>query len=176
MGKILFVFLLLPVLNGFYWNWVIKQKKAFIISLILMLVDIVYNIIIVNIKIKSNLPYVSLTKDNISIYERILYIIYNVMFWISMITILVKLCRDSSKRIKLIPITIAVTYLLIIVRFVEPIINVGINKYGFNGFVISKLAETCLVGSVILNLFIYTVFKDKEILIKEESKDDSLNS
>ena len=93
-----------------------------------------------------------------------------------MITILVKLCRDSSKRIKLIPITIAVTYLFIIVRFVEPIINVGINKYGFNGFVISKLAETCLVGSVILNLFIYTVFKDKEILIKEESKDDSLNS
>ena len=102
MVKILFVFLLLPVLNGFYWNWVIKQKKAFIIGLILMLVDIVYNIIIVNIKIKSNLPYVSLTKDNISIYERILYIIYNVMFWISMITILVKLCRDSSKRIKLI--------------------------------------------------------------------------
>ena len=176
MGKILFVFLLLPVLNGFYWNWVIKQKKAFIISLILMLVDIVYNIIIVNIKIKSNLPYVSLTKDNISIYERILYIIYSVMFWISMITILVKLCRDSSKRIKLIPIIIAVTYLLVIVRFVEPIINVGINKYGFNGFVISKLAETCLVGSVIINLFIYTVFKDKEILIKEESKDDSLNS
>jgi len=176
MGKILFVFLLLPVLNGFYWNWVIKQKKAFIISLILMLVDIVYNIIIVNIKIKSNLPYVSLTKDNISIYERILYIIYSVMFWISMITILVKLCRDNSKRIKLIPIIIAVTYLLVIVRFVEPIINVGINKYGFNGFVISKLAETCLVGSVIINLFIYTVFKDKEILIKEESKDDSLNS
>lgn len=67
-------------------------------------------------------------------------------------------------------------YLLIIVRLFDAIINVGINRYEFNGYIISKAAETCLIGSVIINLFVYTVYKDKENLIKEESKDDSLNS
>ena len=38
------------------------------------------------------------------------------------------------------------------------------------------IAETLLFSSVLINTFIRVMFKDKENLIKEESKDDSLNS
>lgn len=176
MRRLLFVLLLVPLICGLYWNWVIKKRKAFIVGIALLVLDIIYNTIIVSIKVRSNVPYMPLTRDNIPLYERILYIIYNVMFWIAMITILVKLCRDNSKRIKIVPIAISIVYLLIIVRLFDAIINVGINRYEFNGYIISKAAETCLIGSVIINLFVYTVYKDKENLIKEESKDDSLNS